>query len=334
MEKIKTQAEKVSGRFGAALAMMAILLANLSLQAQYESFFGRESWEYHINYLMTCYTDEYDPNVFNTCCATFPFDFHHDDTVKIGGNTYYYYQYPDYYFYPSVFLREDTVAGRLYARYGTDETDDEYLLCDLSLSVGDTFILPDGTAHWNWFDYKMIVDSVSYTYGKKVIYLSLINCGFEFFYYPASAQYLSAYNISLRFMEGIGPIYGICPTSAVSLEQVFGLLLCMHKDDTLCYMTHETLGCYQSGCDVPQYPQSYLQAYPNPFNGQFTLEFVTEEEVSGTVMVRDIVGRVCRQFPVNDKKTVLDMSALPQGVYSLTFTDRQNRKITKKIVKQ
>lgn len=162
----------------------------------------------------------------------------------------------------------------------------------------------------------------------------LINCGFEFFYYPASAQYLSAYNISLRFMEGIGPIYGICPTSAVSLEQVFGLLLCMHKDDTLCYMTHETLGCYQSGCDVPQYPQSYLQAYPNPFNGQFTLEFVTEEEVSGTVMVRDIVGRVCRQFPVNDKKTVLDMSALPQGVYSLTFTDRQNRKITKKIVKQ
>ena len=326
MEKIKTQTERISGRFGAALAMMAILLANFSLQAQYESFFGRESWKYDIDYLMTCYTDEYDPNIFNTCCATFSFDFHRDDTVKIGGNTYYHYH--------SVFLREDTVAGRLYARYGTDETDDEYLLCDLSLSVGDTFILPDGTAHWNWFDYKMIVDSVSYTYGKKVIYLSLINCGYEPFYSPDAAQYLSAYNISLRFMEGIGPIYGICPTSAVSLEQVFGLLLCMHKDDTLCYMTHETLGCWQSGADIPQYPQSYLQVYPNPVGGQLTLEFVTEEEVSGTVMVRDMVGRVCRLFPVNDRKTVLDMSALPQGVYTLTFTDRENRKITKKIVKQ
>lgn len=310
------------------ITFVAVFCTVSSAFAQYESFFGRESWEYAIDYLMTCYTDEYDPNVFNTCCSTFSFDFHRDDTVKIGGNTYYYHQYP------SVFLREDTVAGRLYARYDTNETDDEYLLCDLSLSVGDTFILPDGTAHWNWFDYKMIVDSVGYTYDKKVIYLSLINCLYEFFYYPDEIQFLSTYNISLRFMEGIGPIYGICPTSAVSLENVFGLLLCMHKDDTLCYMTHETLGCAQYGADIPQYPQSYLQSYPNPVVGLLTLEFVTEEEVSGTMMIRDMVGRVCRQFSVNDKKTVLDMAALPQGVYMLTFTDRQNRKITKKIVKQ
>ncbi len=310
------------------ITFIAVFCTVSSAFAQYESFFGRESWEYAIDYLMTCYTDEYDPNVFNTCCSTFSFDFHRDDTVKIGGNTYYYHQYP------SVFLREDTVAGRLYARYDTNETDDEYLLCDLSLSVGDTFILPDGTAHWNWFDYKMIVDSVGYTYDKKVIYLSLINCLYEFFYSPDEIQFLSTYNISLRFMEGIGPIYGICPTSAVSLENVFGLLLCMHKDDTLCYMTHETLGCAQYGADIPQYPQSYLQAYPNPVVGLLTLEFVTEEEVSGTMMIRDMVGRVCRQFSVNDKKTVLDMAALPQGVYMLTFTDRQNRKITKKIVKQ
>ena len=333
MKKRNTQSERISGRFGVTFAMMAILLANFSLQAQYESFFGRETWTYDIDYLMTCYTDEYDPNVFNTCCATFSFDFHRDDTVKIEGNTYYYYQYPDYYYLPSVFLREDTVTGRLYARYGTDETDDEYLLCDLSLSVGDTFFLPDGTAHWNWFDYKMIVDSVGYIYGKKVINLSL-DGAVDFFYSPDAAQYLSAYNISLRFMEGIGPIYGICPTSAVSLENGFGLLLCMHKDDTLCYMTHETLGCAQFGADIPQYPQSYLQVYPNPVDGQLTLEFVTEEEISGTMMVRDIVGRVCRLFSVNDRKTVLDMSALPQGVYTLTFTDRENRKITKKIVKQ
>ena len=310
------------------LILITLFCVMLVANAQYESFFGRESWNYDIDYLMTCYTDEYNPNVFNACCNTYSFDFHRDNTVKIGENIYYYCQYP------SMFLREDTVAGRLYARYGTDETDDEYLLCDLSLSVGDTFILPDGTAHWNWFDYKMIVDSVSYTYGKKVIYLSFIDCDFEFFYYPDAAQYLSAYNISLRFMEGIGPIYGISPTSAVSLENAFGLLLCMHKDDTLCYMTHETLGCAQFGADIPQYPQSYLQVYPNPVDGQLTLEFVTEEEVSGTVMVRDMVGRVCRLFSVNDRKTVMDMSVLPQGVYMLTFTDRQNRKITKKIVKQ
>jgi len=37
---------------------------------------------------------------------------------------------------------------------------------------------------------------------------------------------------------------------------------------------------------------------------------------------------------LNDKKTTLELSSLPQGAYMLTFIDQQNRKITKTIVKQ
>lgn len=328
MEKHTTK----TSLFGMALALAAVLLAASPARGQYESFFGRESWEYHIDYLMTCYMDDYDPNVFNACCETYSFDFHRDDTLRIGDNVYYH-KALHYYYLDDVFLREDTVTGRLYGRYDTEG--EEYLLCDMTLSVGDTFVLPDGSAQWNPHDYMMLVDSVSYTNGRKVIHLSIIDCDYEPFYDAESAPYMmSEYNISLRFMEGIGPIFGICPTSAFSLERTFGLLLCMHKDDTLCYMTHETLGCSQHGAGVPLYPQDYLQVYPNPVQGVVSLEFFTEEEIVGTVTVRDLVGRVCRQFTVTDKKLSLDISYLQPGVYMLTFTDEKNGVVTKKIVKQ
>jgi hypothetical protein len=329
MKRRKTQTEKFSGRFGSALAFMVLLFANFPIQAQYESFFGQESWEYATDYIMTCYTDEYDPYAIGSCNATFTFSFNERDTVRIGDYTYYYHQ--DYF---SIFLREDLVNGRLYARYGTDTTDDEYLLCDLSLSVGDTFMLPDGSAHWSLHgDRKMVVDSVHYPSGRKVVYLSFCDeyGEIEAFYTSHSASYMVDYNISLRFMEGVGPIFGIHPPVS---EPVLGVLLCLHKDDNHYYMTHEALGCYQSAAGVPLYPESCMQVYPNPTNDHVTLEFTTEMEVSGTAIVRDVVGRVCRQFSVNDKKTVLDVSALPQGVYMFTFIDQHNRKITKKIVKQ
>ena len=309
-------------------SLIALFCVVLAANAQYESFFGQESWVYATDYYVTCYTDDYDPDALGICNETFTFSFNNGNTVCIDDNTYFYYQE-----YFSVFLREDTMNGRLYARYSTNTTDAEYLLCDLSLSEGDTFMLQDGSAHWSLYgDRKMIVDSVGYPSGRKVVYLSLCNYSNEVFY---SSGYISStdFNISLRFMEGVGPMYGVYPPT-VSSEKDLGVLLCLYKDGNLYYMTHETLGCYQSAADVPLYPESCLQVYPNPTNNQVILEFITEEEVSGTVMVRDMVGRVCQQFSVNDKKTVLDLSALPQGVYMLTFIDQQSRIITKKIVKQ
>lgn len=316
------------------ITLFALLCALLPARAQYESFFGRESWEYAAAYYVTCYTDEYDPHALGPCTETFNFSFNHDDTLNINGNTYYSYCHDDYFNYFSIFLREDTVNGRLFARYSTDETENEYLLCDLSLSVGDTFVLSSGSVHWGYYeeDMKMVVDSIGNPSGRKVIYLTLLN-GYSLFYGGDVPYMTNEFNISLRFMEGVGPMYGVCPPNYYGMENT-GALLCLYKDNNLYYMTHETLGCDQSTSDVPLYPGSSLQIYPNPTSNQVTLEFITEEEVSGTVIVRDIVGRVCRRFSVNDKKTALDLSSLPQGVYTFTFVDQQNRKITKKIVKQ
>ena len=330
MEKKMTQSRNHCRRFAAAMAFLALLCASFHARAQYMSFFSKGNWGYTIDYYEpACYMDEYHPEFFPFCNETFSFVFYHEDTIRIGDKIYY----KEGFSYSDAYLREDTVNGRLYARYSTDLVDDEYLLCDLSLSVGDTFVLPDGSANWSSYgDRIMVVDSVGYPSGKKVIYLSSCNYNNEIFY---TSTYFSPadFNISLRFMEGVGPMYGVNPAPPQYTHHL-GLLLCLYKDDSLYYMTHETLGCFQSTADIPLYPESCLQVYPNPTNDQVTLEFITEEEVSGTEIIRDMVGRVCRQFSVNDKKTTLELSSLPQGAYMLTFIDQQNRKITKKIVKQ
>jgi len=320
MRKRNTQTERISGRFGSALAFMAILLANFPVQAQYESFFGRESWEYNIVYLETC--KEYDPNLLGFCCMTETFFFSKSNKDTIAGKEYY----KNY----GVFLREDTINGVLYARYSQDEQSPEYVLCDLSLAVGDTFIY-----HYYPESYSaipMIVDSISYVSQKKMLHLSIVGEEpYSLFYTPFYG--LEEYNISLRFMEGVGPIYGV--RQAAFFDEDLGLLLCMHKDDSLVYMTHEDLGCYQIGIDgIPHYSQAYLQVYPNPSNNQITVEFISEEDVSGIVVIQDEAGRVCQQFAINGRKNNYDISYLPRGVYVLVFIDEKGQKISRIIVKR
>lgn len=310
-----------------AIALAALLLISSPIYAQYESFFGDESWEYNIDYLKTCYTNDYNPNVFGACCCTNKFKFYKNDTIRIGNHIFFKSNLTQ-----GVYLREDTVSGRLYGRYSTVETDDEYLLCDMSLSVGDTFTIPEGI--WGLGgDMHMVVDSVVLVSGKKIIHLTL-NKYYDCFFGTSSVSYMTNYNISLRFMEGIGPMFGICPTSFFSYENDLGLLLCLHKDDTLNYMTHETLGCAQFGAGVPDYPQHFIHVYPNPVDEQIIIEFPTTKEIHGSVMVRDMTGRVCRQFTVDKNICLFDISSLPRGAYLLTFTGEDNRKITKKIMKR
>ncbi len=297
--------------------------------AQYESFFGQQTWVYDIVYPITCYTDNYDPNLLG-CSETFTFSFNKNSVVNLR-DTLYYQGNSEYSCYP-VYLREDTTRGRLYSRYGFDNYENEYLICDLSLSVGDTFTLRNNVDYGEylfWFYYElegtMRVDSISYPLGKKVIYLSLLTGTDNFI--P-----IGHYNVSFRFMESVGPLLGICPHNQY-YEQSSGFLLCMHKDEELYYMTHEDLGCYQAGSGIKEYPQAFIKIYPNPTSQNITLDFSTENEVSGIVIIKDVIGRVCKQVDVCSKKSDISIADLPQGVYILTYMDRDMRKVSKKIVK-
>jgi hypothetical protein len=323
---------------------LALLLAlALAGRGQYESFFGNESWEYHVAYIYTCYTNDYNPSALGGCTSTVFFEFNRNNTESISNNLYYKvlnYIYSPFDIYHT-YLREDTITGRLYARYSTNEEEDEYLICDMSLAEGDTFVVPGGLFYWylihanpNNYDLSeenktFIVDSIRFLIGRKVIFLSEIDGVYDDGLFSPYTQ--QNYNISYRFMEGVGPMFGIHPPIS---ELYLGALLCLHKDDSLYYMTHEDLGCWQKLSDVPNRKKPHLRIYPNPAGQYVSIESVSGEELSGTVIIRDVVGRVCRQQPVSGVKTVIPVAALPKGIYLLTYMDEQNNLLTQKIVKE
>ena len=174
-------------------------------KGQYESFFGQESWEYATAFHpITKSTADYDPHLLY--CLTNIYHFSSSDTVTIDGKVYYNSSVDGYWYRP-VKLREDTLYGRLYSLIDGRE----FLMCDMSLNVGDTFRLPVSRDYDYDETMRMLVDSVTFVNSKKVIHLSAVSESDAYWWF----SFLSleeAYNISLRFMEGVGPIVWTFPS--------------------------------------------------------------------------------------------------------------------------
>ena len=301
--------------------MIVLLSFSTSVCAQYESFFGSESWEYAVGFQPIMGTSDYNPELLG--CLTNLYHFTTSDTETIDGKVYFNSAYS--WSGCPVKIREDTLLGRLYSLVEGRE----YMICDMSLTVGDTFRLPC----LRNYDYVPVdtmlffVDSVAFVNSKKIIHLSAISQ--EASYWWHFFHLGEAYNITFRFMEGIGPMYGIIPP-----HESGDVLLCLKKDDNLCYMTHPDLECWQTMSAVADYPEETMMIYPNPANNQITISFKTEGKTKGDLVIRDIIGRVCLQTTVSEPVVKLNIADLNTGIYLITFNDRENRKITKRIMKK
>ena len=200
----------------------------------------------------------------------------------------------------------------------------------------------------------MLVDSVRYISGRKNIFLSLLDHQDDYFFGTGNHGLLSEYNLSIRFIEGIGPTYGlldwncfrqnmfnihngIVPTAFYYLAPPLGLLQCMYKDDSLVYLVHEGLGCdqscfgFQEGC--LEYQQSYMNLYPNPATQYVVLDMSTGEELDGQVVITNMLGKQCRQLKAEGPNCRISVADLPTGMYFLTYMDGK-RKVTRKFLKE
>lgn len=375
MEKKMTQSSNRRERFAAEVAFVALLLASSPACAQYMSFFGDSTWKYQYTVITRPPEDylEYPPetpNALGVYCITFSACFSKD----------YYFNTPlppdltpikryrdllcnDHESHPVVWrgsglLYEDTVHGRLYDR--------GFLICDMSLSEGDTFVYEGLCANWyegDFFDapgpidtirITMVVDSIQYLAGRKTIFLSLLDHQDDYFFGTGNHGLLDDYNLSLCFIEGIGPTYGlleyVCdfhnmynithgihPIMFYYLEPWLGLMQCMYKDDSLVYMAHESLGCDQS-CfgfqeSISEYSYSYMNLYPNPATQYVVLDLSTGEEMDGMVVITDMLGVQCLQQRAEGANIHINVADLPTGMYFLTYSDGK-RTVTRKFLKK
>lgn len=305
--------------------------AKMQPKGGYESFFGNNTWEYSVAYIPVLYADEYDDQLLH--CVSENYRYTKNDFILINGRKYYSNGV--------LYIGEDTVTGRLYS-YDPNK-DKEQVFCDMSLSVDDTFKLVEYLSASNVEEIIMIVDSVYYINGKKQIRLHFDDYALGQYILPwfyderlqeeAENPCDESLNFSLRFMEGVGPIYGPKVENWLSLRG-FTSLLCLHKDDTLHYMTNAVAGCYQEVVGVAALPVSSFEVYPNPTSGMLNIVLETQITVGGRAVIRDVTGRVVRSLAVLDRQTSVDVSDLTPGLYILTFIDNDSRSVSRKFLKK
>lgn len=317
------------------LTLLLIVIHFIAHSQSYSPFFSEHETKYSITHHVTCYTDDYSPENIGLCCVTFDYEIKKSDTLIRNGKTYYFSTCDNMPVLPGfsgieegLLVREDTLSGKLY-RY-IPSIEDEVLICDMSLNEGDTFQLFPGDdvliALWN--DYrergiKLVVDSVRYINGKKVIYFPFLSesC---FFLNPG-------YNISLRFIEGIGPTYGpFGYFGRVFGENVLSLLLCVEKDGSQVFMMHEDLQCYQSVATVKEVEVLKLNIYPNPVVDYVN---ITSENQDSKIQLSmyDFVGCLVGHYSFQDHIQI-PVHNLSSGVYTLIFRDHKNNQSSRKVV--
>lgn len=81
---------------------------------------------------------------------------------------------------------------------------------------------------------------------------------------------------------------------------------------------------------IPQDDNS-IKVYPNPATDYITIEIAWDGQPL-KLSVSDVSGRLVYQSDVNDEKTIIDVSALPQGLYIIKVADNKSFSM-KKLVK-
>lgn len=210
-----------------------------------------------------------------------------------------------------IYLREDTLTGKawVYDLYHNDER----MIMDLSLNLGDTFnIYPNSP----YYDTIIMVDSVYFENNLKKIRLNV---------YTSFSN-----NEKLTFIEGIGTNVGIdYQVNSYFFEYMGSIhLLCSYKDNLLEFFNTLFDTCsinyvgYKELCSV-----NYIDISPNPTTNfiNISLPFTYH----GIICIYDLYGRRIIYLNVDDciNNLKFDVSQWASGLYVIQFIDNRNETI-------
>ncbi len=283
----------------------------------YESFFNKDKIEYHLCMQTLMY--EYSTFTFYIC---------QEDTAYYHNVCYYKCRFCLGGVH--AYLREDTSCGKIYRYY--PNIDSEYVWCDMSLNVGDTFYLPiinDRLYLYPEQGTQLVVDSIAYINGEKIIY---------FPYIEVSEMWRNEYLfrdktiVKLSFIEGIGSTYG--PMGYDPLGGGYGLsfLLCVHINDSLEFIANANAGCDINYVSIEEknIPQ-YIRIHPNPTKGM--IEIKSNNLNIKQIELFDIFGKLLMEKKANESTVTLDVSPYAKGMYLLRYTLSDDTQQTKKLIK-
>lgn len=273
---------------------------------------------------ITTYGQDYFPLIeenktWNVLSVTFqpPFDTSFSTiTCKISGDTIissesYKKLYSSYEGNPEnwniwCFMREDS-NKRVWLRMDSEE--DEYLMYDFSIGVGDSVLIGImGTVY-------LVVDSISeitinQTERKK---------------YWLSCTMMPEY--SETWIEGIGSNKGICWSGSANVVGGWSWFLCMSENGELIYMNPNYESCYLF-TEIEEIEKSSLKIFPNPTKNTLSIENIENIDIE-SISLLNTKGQLIKQFDSN--KTSFDISNISSGCYVLKIKHK-NGVFTKKLI--
>ena len=278
------------------LLLLLTIIGGGSLKAQndstyvYQSFFGNDSTTVNLHCLII------DSNWNLT------FTLYNSDTITMNNHLYYFVEpkqiesVPEYNTYnysnATIYFREDRQDGRLYLYVINNYVEEEILLCDMSLNVGDTFTMPA-------FPYEIEVQNIRMEDGSKIV---------EFGEFNSQELYVD----NLMFNEGVFPM--VIPALA---ETTFVELICQHKDGELLYENPE-LALEHQNCLMATYLSTEeiktenLMITPTIFSSNELISININSEIKDVKML-DMLGREIN-ISVNATDSFMSQISLNQNI--------------------
>ena len=201
------------------------------------------------------------------------------------------------------------------------ESEEEFLIMDLNLSVNDTF---HTQGDYGGYSIDLIVDSVFvFNERKHIRFARLIGTWFS----PNSQEHTH-----MMFIEGVGPNWGL-REKMVSFASPF-YFICKYNGDLLCYVVSDTIfencdfrePCIGDGIAEIDNPSETI-IYPNPFYDIFT---INSHSTDMRLVIYDCSGRVCLEKQCLQKAhNKIDMHKYPAGIYFVCLLHKGKREFYK-----
>ncbi|MFP4664026.1 MAG: T9SS type A sorting domain-containing protein [Bacteroidales bacterium] len=207
--------------------------------------------------------------------------------------------------------------------YYRDTINREVLIFDFKLRTGDDSVFLHPVSLGTWDDYMLdYLSDAEITNTSSMMIQGEEKMSWEIS--PTGTNYGSWWT------EGLGPHSGLWCIH-MNLTELVGLthiLLCAYQDGVVIYDNPEYAQCDYT--DVEASGNQAFKACPNPFSDNVYVEF-DNNEVSATVYLLDMQGRIVLQKDTNTSKTTLDTHNLPSGLYLLRTNTGYQRKLIKKM---
>lgn len=272
-------------------------MTNTSFSQNYEDLFGLENtqWNITIGNLWGIGTTEHRIT---------------GDTI-IDGLSYKIINGYDTFDNISGYIRKDSLNQK--AWYRNNQNNDEYLIMNLSLEIGDSLYIG---GVWNSEHKFYKVDSVYVKDNRKHIQFNL----------PLHFADIEKFTL----IEGVVSNMGFRYQDNDYINGLPTILLCAFKDDEKIYGEGE---CIISSTENLETGLN-LEVFPNPVFDNLTIK-LTEDISEGKIEIFDVTGIIVYQrIGRIDKFELIDFSSLNSGMYFIDISDyKRNLKRTSKIIK-